>query len=150
MAFSDLLTVTFVDDEVTAVAELDTAAAPRTIDRLARALPIEGAAFHGIYSGSEVACLIPPEIRVPAENATSRVLPGELAYYAFAGGVFHGFPSDVAELCWFYDRDATPSMPDGPVAVNLIGRFVDGWEPFAAVCRAMRSEGSKRVRFDRP
>jgi len=150
MASSDVLIVTFVDHGVTAVAELYTGAAPHTIERVAQALPIEGTAFHAIYSGSEVACLIPADIQVPSENATNRVLPGELAYYAFDGGVVHGFPSDVAELCWFYDRDATPSMPNGPIAVNLIGRFVEGWEPFADVCRAMRTEGNKRVRFDRP
>jgi len=36
-------------------------------------------------------------------------------------------------------------MPDGPVPVNIIGRFVENFDAFAAVCRRMRREGVKRV-----
>jgi hypothetical protein len=36
-------------------------------------------------------------------------------------------------------------MPDGPVPVNIIGRFVEGFAEFAAVCRRMRREGVKRI-----
>jgi len=59
------LRVDFVDDGVFAVAELDARNAELTAAGIVRALPISGKAFHGIYSGSEVACLIPPEIRIP-------------------------------------------------------------------------------------
>ena len=60
----------------------------------------------------------------------------------------HGFPDDLSELLWIYDDDGVPSMPDGPMPVNLIGRFNEGWEEFAAVSRAMRREGAKQVRFE--
>ena len=50
-----------------------------------------------------------------------------------------------AELCWFYDRDAVPSMPDGPVPVNIFGKFTEGFDEFGAVCRRMRREGVKRI-----
>jgi len=59
-----------------------------------------------------------------------------------------GYPEDIAEICWFYDRDARPSTAEGPVAVNLFGRFTEGWDEFALVCRSMRGQGSKQVRFD--
>jgi len=59
-----------------------------------------------------------------------------------------GYPEDIAEICWFYDRDARPSTAEGPVAVNLLGRFTEGWDEFALVCRSMRGQGSKQVRFD--
>jgi hypothetical protein len=36
-------------------------------------------------------------------------------------------------------------MPDGPVPMNIIGRFVENFPAFAAVCRRMRREGVKRV-----
>jgi hypothetical protein len=147
---SPRLRVTFVTEGVSAIAQLAPGDAPETVAGLLAAMPIEGESFHGIYSGSEVACLIPSELRFPGENATSRVLPRDLGYYRGRGGELHGFPDDFAELCWFYDRDGRPSMPDGPVAVNLIGRFTEGWEAFAAVCRAMRREGVKPVRFDVP
>jgi hypothetical protein len=127
------------------MAELDHARAGRTVSGILDALPIEGEAFHGIYSGSEVACLINPEVWLPTENATSRVLSGEIGYYRQEGGQTYGFPEDMAEICWFYDRDAIPSTPDGPVAVNVFGRFTDGWPEFASVCKQMRTSGVKPI-----
>ena len=114
------LRFSFMSEGVSAIAELDRERAPRTAAGIVAALPFQGMAGHAIYSGSEVAFFIPPEVWLPVENATSRVLPGDLAYYRFRGGRHYGFPDDVAELCWFYDRDATPSMPDGPVAVTHV------------------------------
>ena len=150
MASSDdpRLRVTFPETQVSAIAELDPTAAPQTVAGVIAALPLAGTAGHAIYSGSEIMFFIPPTVWLPAENATSRVLPGDLGYYRFRGGAHYGFPDDVAELCWFYDRDATPSMPDGPVRVNIFGRFTEGWTEFAAACRAMRSEGAQSVRVD--
>lgn len=150
MASSDppRLRVTFVDAGVSATAALDPSRAPRTVAGVLDALPLEGRATHAIYSGSEIAFFIPPTLWLPQENATNRVLPGDLAYYRFRGGEHYGFPDDVAELCWFYDRDASPSMPDGPVRVNVFGRFTEGWDEFAAACRAMRTEGATQVRVE--
>jgi hypothetical protein len=142
------LRVTFVEEGISAVAELDWQNAGATCSGIVGVLPITGEAFHGIYSGSEVACLIPSVVQLPRENATSRVLPGDIAYYRVRGGTLHGFPHDIAEICWFYDRDATPSMPDGPVSVNVFGRFDEGWEEFGSMCRAMRTMGARRVRFE--
>jgi hypothetical protein len=51
-------------------------------------------------------------------------------------------------FCWFYDHDATPSMPEGPVAVNVFARLYDA-DPFFAVCRRMRLEGAKRLEIAR-
>lgn len=142
------LRIGFPDEGVWAVAELLADVAPATVAGVLEALPFEGQAGHAIYSGSEIAFFIPPSVWLPRENTTHRVLPRDLAYYRFHGGRHYGFPDDVAELCWFYDRDATPSMPDGPVAVNVFGRFEEGWDDFAAVCRSMRTEGAKRVTVD--
>ncbi len=122
--------------------------APRTVAGVLAGLPFEGIAQHAIYSGSEIMYPIPSEVWLPRENATSNVLPGEIAYFKVEGGRYHGHPDDLAELAWFYDRDAVPSMPDGPVAANVFARFDTGWERFAAVCRAMRVEGAKTVRVE--
>lgn len=143
-----LLRVSFVDDAVSALVELDWEQAALTAEGITQSLPINGKAFHGIYSGSEVACFIPPQIRIPRENATTRVLPRDIAYYRVRGGSTYGEPEDISEICWFYDRDARPSTPDGPVAVNVFGRFTEGWDQFAWVCRSMRDQGSKAVRFE--
>jgi hypothetical protein len=48
------------------------------------------------------------------------------------------------QICWFYDRDATPSMAEGPVDVNVFARLDDADDLFA-VCRRMRLEGAKRI-----
>ncbi len=146
---AERIRITFADEGVSAIVDLDRDSAPRTVAGVLEALPFEGPAGHAIYSGSEIAFFIPAEVWLPAENATSRVLPRDLAYYRFRGGQHYGWPDDVAELCWFYDRDATPSMPDGPVQVNVFGRFSDGWIDFEAVCRAMRTEGAKPVSVER-
>lgn len=137
--------MTFVDEGVTALAELFAKEAPKSVAAVLSALPQRGEAHHATYSGSEVAFILDHDLGVGRENATSKVLPGDLAYTRFDGGVMWGFPTSFAELCWFYDRDALPSMPDGPVPVNIIGRFVEGFEEFAAVCRRMRREGVKRI-----
>ena len=139
------LSITFVDDGVTATAELFADEAPKTVAAVLAALPQSGEAHHATYSGSEVAFILDRDLGIGMENATSKVLPGDLAYTRFDGGVMWGFPTSFAELCWFYDRDAVPSMPDGPVQVNIFGKFIEGFDQFAAVCRRMRREGVKRI-----
>lgn len=139
------LSITFVDEGVTVIAELLEAQAPKTCAAVLDLLPQAGEAHHATYSGSECAFILDRDPGLGMENATSKVLPRDLAYTRFEGGVMYGFPDSFAEICWFYDRDAVPSMPDGPVPVNIFGHFTDGFEEFAAVCRRMRREGVKRI-----
>ena len=150
MASSDSPRVrfTFVEDGVSAVAVLMADIAPKTTAGVIAGLPFQGRAQHGIYSGSEIMFPIPTGVWLPEENTTMNVLPGDLGYFKVEGGRHYGHPDDMAELAWFYDRDAVPSMPDGPVAVNLFGRFEEGWDAFAGVCRSMRVERAKTVRVE--
>jgi hypothetical protein len=135
----------FVDEGVSAVAELFPEQAPKSVAAVLAALPQKSEAHHATYSGSEVAFILDRDLGVGMENATTKVIPGDLGYTRFEGGVMWGFPKSFAELCWFYDRDTVPSMPDGPVPINIIGTFVEGFAEFAAVCRRMRREGVKRI-----
>jgi len=139
------LSITFVDEGVTAIAELFEKEAPKSVAAMLSALPQVGDAHHATYSGSECAFILNRDLGIGMENATSKVLPGDLAYTRFEGGVMFGFPNSFSELAWFYDRDAVPSMPEGPVPVNIIGTFTEGFEEFRAMCRRMRREGVKRV-----
>ncbi len=139
------LSITFVDEGVTAIAELFEKEAPKSVAAVLSALPQVGDAHHATYSGSECAFILDRDLGIGMENATSKVLPGDLAYTRFEGGVMFGFPDSFSELAWFYDRDAVPSMPEGPVPVNIIGTFTEGFEEFRAMCRRMRREGVKRV-----
>jgi len=120
--------------------------APVTCRAIRDALPFEGMARHGIYSGSEVLLFIPPEIDPPRENALSRVNPGDIGFYSFeerdpASG------REYSEIAWFYGADARPSMADGPVAVNLFARFEHGFAEVAKLCHRMRMEGAKPLRI---
>lgn len=143
------LIVTFLDEGISAVAELLEDQAPKSCAAVRAALPQTNLAHHATYSGSEVAFILDRDLGIGKENATTKVIPGDLAYTRFEGGELWGFPDTFSELCWFYDRDAVPSMPDGPVPVNVIGRFVENFDAFAAVCRRMRREGVKRVEIRR-
>jgi hypothetical protein len=127
------------------VAELLEGQAPKTCAAVLAALPQRNEVRHATYSGSEVVFILERDLGVGKENATSKVIPGDLAYTRFEGGELWGYPDTFSALCWFYDRDAVPSMPDGPVPVNIFGRFVENFDAFAAVCRRMRREGVKRV-----
>jgi hypothetical protein len=139
----DEIVFRFVDEGVAAAARL-LEDAPETNRAVLEALPVSGLARHGIYSGSEV-YLVLPEVWTPArENATTAVEPGDVGFLTVEKGSSYGFDEDFSEICWFYDLDATPSMPEGPVAVNVFARLIDA-DAFFAVCRSMRLDGAKRI-----
>lgn len=133
----------FPDDGVAASARL-LGDAPETCRAVLEVLPVTGLARHGIYSGSEVYLVLPEVLTPPRENATTDVEPGDIGFLTVRGGSSYGFDEDYSEICWFYDRDATPSMAEGPIAVNVFARLADA-EAFFAVCRRMRLEGAKRI-----
>jgi hypothetical protein len=107
-------------------------------------LPASGSARHGIYSGSEVYLVLPRLLFAPPENATTIVGPGDVGFLTVEKGSGYGIEESYSEICWFYDLDATPSMPEGPIAVNVFARLYDA-DAFLAVCRRMRLEGAKNV-----
>ena len=112
------------------------------------ALPAVGSARHGIYSGSEVYLVLPVLLAPPREHATTIVGPGDVGFLTVEKGLGYGIEEDYSEVCWFYDFDATPSMPEGPIAVNVFARLYDA-DAFFAVCRSMRLEGAKKVEIAR-
>ena len=141
--------LTFETEGVSALAVLREEEAPQTCAAVWEALPARGEAHHAIYSGSECVLVLPQQVRVPPENATSEVTPGDVGFTWFAPGASWVVEREFAEVCWFYDRDARPSMPEGPVPVNLFARITEGAEPFYAVCRRMRREGVKAFAIER-
>jgi hypothetical protein len=141
--------LTFVDEGVSAVADLLEEEAPRTCEAVWQALPAAGPAHHATYSGSEGVFILPELLKVEPENATTAVTPGDVAYTWFAAGQCYGVEQDFSELCWFYDRDSVPSMPEGPVPVSRFARLREGSEDFYRVSRRMRREGIKPFRVER-
>jgi hypothetical protein len=142
------LVIAFPDEDVEARAPLLADLAPRTCEAVWAALPVRGQARHAIYSGSEVYLILPELMRLPPENATTRVVPGDVAFGWFAAGSFYGAHEDYCEVCWFYDRDATPSTPEGPIPVSLFARLEQA-EALFEVCNGMRLEGAKEVELRR-
>jgi hypothetical protein len=134
----------FPDEDVAATARLLSEQAPETCDAVWDALPASGLARHGVYSGSEVYLVLPTVITVPREHATTIVGPGDVGFLTVEKGSGYGIEESYSEVCWFYDLDATPSMPEGPIAVNVFARFADA-DAFIAVCRRMRVEGAKSL-----
>jgi hypothetical protein len=133
----------FPEEGVGAAARL-LAEAPETCRAAVEALPVSGLARHGIYSGSEVYLVLPELLTPPREHATTIVRPGDVGFLTVEQGSGYGIEESYSEICWFYDLDATPSMPEGPIAVNVFARLEDA-DAFFAVCRRMRLEGAKRI-----
>jgi hypothetical protein len=135
----------FPDEGVEAGAVLLEEEAPALCEAIRAILPIRSVAHHAIYSGSEVAMDLDPPLMLPPSNQTLRALPGDVAFYCLAGGLWQGFPRDLSEVLVVYDRDGLPSMPWGPVPICLFARIDTGLDAFAAVCLRMRTEPHKRL-----
>jgi hypothetical protein len=134
----------FLDEGVQASARLLRGQAPETCEAVLGALPASGLARHGVYSGSEVYLVLPMLLGPPREHATTIVGPGDVGFLTVEKGSGYRIEESYSEVCWFYDLDATPSMPEGPIAVNVFARLSDA-DAFFAVCRRMRVEGAKNV-----
>jgi hypothetical protein len=144
----DEIVIRFLEEDVAANARLLREQAPETCSAVWDALPASGLARHGIYSGSEVYFVLPELLTAPREHATTIVGAGDVAFLTVEGGSGYGIEESYSEVCWFYDLDATPSMPEGPIAVNVFARLHDA-NAFFAVCRRMRLEGAKKLEITR-
>jgi Protein of unknown function (DUF3830) len=134
----------FLDEDMAAPARLLREQAPETCKAVWDALPASGLARHGIYSGSEVYLILPALLTARREHATTIVGAGDVGFLTVEKGSGYGVEEAYSEVCWFYDLDATPSMPEGPIAVNVFARLHDA-DAFLTVCRRMRLEGAKRL-----
>jgi len=141
--------IRFVGEDIAARAVLLEEEMPRTCGELLKHMPLEGTATHARYSGSEVAMLLPTDIRIGRERATCAVLPGDVAYVWLNRDDHYGLADDVSEICWFYDRDALPQMFEGPVRVNIFARIEGEAPEFYRACADTRITGVKKVRITR-
>lgn len=145
----DEIVFRFLEEDVAARAWLLRDQAPQTCAAVLAGLPASGLARHGIYSGSEVYLVLPVLLAPPREHATTIVGAGDVGFLTVEKGSGYGIEEDYSEICWFYDLDATPSMPEGPIAVNVFARLHDA-DAFFSLCRRMRLEGAKRVEIASP
>jgi hypothetical protein len=137
----------FVEMKIKARARLLEEEMPRTCNELLKHLPLESIATHARYSGSEVAMLLSTNIKIGREKATSAVQTGDVAYVWLNQDDHYGLDDDVSEICWFYDKDSTPTMAEGPVRVNVFARIEGDAEAFYKASADTRITGVRNVRI---
>ena len=137
----------FVELKIKARARLLEEEMPRTCQELLKHLPLESIATHARYSGSEVAMLLSTDIKIGREKATSAVQTGDVAYVWLNQDDHYGLDDDVSEICWFYDKDSTPTMAEGPVRVNVFARIEGDAEAFYKASADTRITGVRNVRI---
>ena len=137
----------FVEQGIVVHARLLEEEMPRTCGELVKHLPLESVATHARYSGSEVAMLLSTEIKIGREKATSAVQTGDVAYVWLNRDDHYGLDDDVSEICWFYDKDSTPTMAEGPVRVNVFARIEGDAAEFYKASANTRITGVQNVRI---
>ena len=137
----------FVEQKIKARARLLEEEMPRTCNELLKHLPLESIGTHARYSGSEVAMLLSTNIKIGREKATCAVQTGDIAYVWLNQDDHYGLDDDVSEICWFYDKDSTPTMAEGPVRVNVFARIEGDAREFYKASADTRITGVKNVRI---
>lgn len=138
--------IELICEDVVAKAELLDDKAPQTCNLVWGILPQQRYLTHAVYSGAEVAAVLPDYYPLEPENATTVVLPWEIFFASLLAKDFFDVETDFSEFAFFYDRNAGPRMLDGLVKVNVFARFVSGQEEFKRLClQIRRGEGKKPI-----
>jgi len=137
----------FIEQKIKVRARLLEEEMPRTCKELVKNLPLESTATHARYSGSEVAMLLSTDIKIGREQATCAVQTGDVAYVWLNQDDHYGLDDDVSEICWFYDRDSTPTMAEGPVRVNVFAQIEGDATEFYKASANTRITGVRTVRI---
>jgi len=142
--------IKFPGEGVEAVAELNGEDAPVTCQVIRRALPIEGAALHDIWSGQIVFTFLEPTKVIPFEGVprSGAVLPGEVFYWYSPENYLHGRPygrNGYSEIGIAYGRDCMPACTRGVKRVNVFATITEGLDALAEVCNRMIYEGKKKL-----
>ena len=139
----------FKEQNISARARLLQEEMPRTCKEIIDNLPLEAMATHARYSGSEVAMLLSTSIKVEREKATCAVETGDVAYVWLNRDDHYGLDDNISEICWFYNKNATPAMAEGPVMVNIFARFEgDELKKFYSASADTRITGQKKVTIE--
>ena len=143
------LKFTFKEQNIIARARILEKEMPKTSEIIIENLPFETVATHARYSGSEVAMLLSTDMKIGREKATCSVETGDVAYVWLNRDDHYGLDDDVSEICWFYNKDSTPTMAEGPVLVNIFARFEgDNLDKFYTASADTRITGQKIVRIE--
>jgi hypothetical protein len=144
------LRLLFVEDNVSAIADLLEDAAPETCRIIAEHLPLEGRTVHGMYSGPELFIRTDHLPEAPPENQVHRALPGDVGFWYSHPGRYASSPGQACEIVFIYNRGAAIMGPDGQTTwVNLFARIRDECsDGFYTAARQVRTEGPKTLRIE--
>jgi hypothetical protein len=138
--------IELICEDIVAKAELLDDKAPNTCNLVWGILPLQGYLTHAVYSGAEVAMVLPDYYPLESENATTAVLPWEIFFASLLAKDFFDVDNDFSEFAFFYDRNTGPRMLDGLVKVNIFARFITCQEEFKQIClQIRRGEGKKAI-----
>ena len=135
-----------------AVAELLEDEAPKSCDLISGLLPLEGKPFHSFESGREIFLQIPePEPDIVPENQTTHQIPGDLFFYykpiIYVEPHWPEVKRQVAVLAFCYGRDTQVRGTYRPLAVNIVGKIVEGVEELEDEAIRLRNEGVEKISF---
>ena len=139
---------------VKAVAELLEEEAPKSADLVWSLLPLEGKPFHTFESGREIFLQIPdPEPDIVPENQTIHQIPGDLfIYYKPSIYIEPWWPEverQAAVIAFSYGRDTQVRGTYRPLAVNIVGKIVEGLEQLEDEAIRLRNEGVDKISFNK-
>lgn len=124
-------------------AELRRDLAPRSCGYLQGLLPHRSQVIHARWSGdalwSPLADTVPPDLLLPAENATGAPVPGQLLLYAGA--------RSVPELYIPYDVNRF-ACKAGPLEGNPVISIADGLERLAELGHRVLWRGALELRIE--
>jgi len=155
--------ITLEKRDVSCVARLLDAEAPRTCAAVWDALPLGGDVFHAKYARNEVYTMVPRFAPEPPglENTTVTPIPGDVMYFDFAAGVLdHSFKETVGvsdlpgvvDLAVFYGRNNLLLNADiGWVVGNVWATIVENLDEMAEACHDVWRSGSvgERLTYQR-
>ncbi len=147
---SKRMIMSFIGEGVSVEVELLEEEAPKTCKLIWDNLPLKGKAIHLSCSGNAVSLGLPGSIRLDEmENASSRLMPGEMGYYFTKGKKWMYWPNDEGEITWYYGRIGSMHQPDGPCPINIFGRMLGDTSQMFEVSHRTQLEGMKTVEFRR-
>ena len=129
--------LTFVEENVSCIAELLDDKAPQTADMIWNLLesPMENHAIHAMYTGRELSFGVPNDrvdestiFDLPPENVTMFPLPGSLIWNAYKPYQWLGTPRAVYDFGIFYGPEARILLPTGWRPSNHFGDIVENLE----------------------
>jgi hypothetical protein len=135
-----------------AVAELFDDEAPNSCDLIWGLLPVEGRPYHAFESGREIFLQLPePEPDIIPENQTIHQIPGDVFIYykplIYIEPEWPEIKRQSAVIAFSYGRDTQVRGTYRPLAVNIVGKIVEGIERLEEEAIRLRNEGVDKISF---